>query len=331
MNTNNFLIPEAKYNSILWILETFILPVLSIALMGFQIFYPTNTDKSLILSIAIIIFLFCYILWMHQRRLHRYAISGVYMHAVVHIMRDFLARLRINSENASINATINDEFKKTIEDCLNLISEFFTLISRHRCSVCLKELSKLYVDEAYTNEIKTTEVYIIKTLARNQLSKIERDKVSDDFNHILDDNTDFENIFNLGDNYFFSNNLVKLWEEGKYKNSTLLMLDKKKDIRPHKEKYWVFSKWVWPLNYKSTMVFPIRFLEKNEYFGFLCVDAKKENTFRFRYDIYFGANFADLFHTFLTQYYFLTDADRSPRAHRKRNSTPTRRGKNEKV
>lgn len=134
--------------------------------------------------------------------------------------------------------------------------------------------------------------------------------------HRLFDNTDFYNLFfGLDDceNYYFSNNLIDEHLSKRYKNSSFKYYGE-----PTYKKY-LFGIWCekWPLDYRSTFVFPIRYIpsydppnpddkEVNkdwQYYGFLCIDCNRKGIFDIRHQNDIGAAFADILYLFISQVY----------------------------
>jgi len=138
--------------------------------------------------------------------------------------------------------------------------------------------------------------------------------------HKLDENTDFYNLwYPTRTGYlrvYRCNNLVSIYKKGQYKNSSF-----KTHGKPIIKKIlWLpFLKKVikWTLPYKSTIVFPIRYVfdftlsedDRNiatntkhwVYWGFLCIDCKSRNVFDPIYTPELGAAFADLLYTLFFQ------------------------------
>jgi len=239
-------------------------------------------------AVFIIICLSGYIVYIHHfEKLYRYAICGRYFHTVNHYTRDFFARLNKNIHENKISANIEDDFDKIIQINLDTISEFFTLLCRTKCNVCLKEI---------------TQDKTITTIARDKYSESERLKYGNgSFIHKLEDNTDFEIAFYGKDsrwnNCFLCNDLEQLWLKGEYKNSRFL----EAEMEPKEKNGKVID---WPLPYKSCMVFPVRYYKKNHphcCIAFLCIDSGRKNVFKFRYQDTIGSAFADVFYTLITQ------------------------------
>jgi hypothetical protein len=229
-------------------------------------------------------------------------------------MQNNLAKLHSNIANNTINKDeVKKDFINTIQSCLNAISEFFTYICGTKCAVCVKGI---YFD-------KEAEA-ITKTLARDDISKSVRGKFdlakdidNKEIIHNIKDSTAFNYLtsgktFN-GKDYFSCNNLIQLYKDGKYKNTTLNI----SEVGEPETDYYIklgenhkfFKYFKWTLPYKSTMVFPIKSdeIKKGEnYFasGFLCIDANRKNIFNFAYQTGFGTAFSKLFYLFITQYYF---------------------------
>lgn len=121
---------------------------------------------------------------------------------------------------------------------------------------------------------------------------------------LIKDNTAFdiyrdEKSFHA-DQFFASNNLPSLWRRNKYKNESLITYGDPLCIQIAARVIAVLQ---WPLPYRSTMVFPIRFRDDaaqlETFYGFVCVDAPSKNAFHFRTAAHLGAVVADSICTLL--------------------------------
>jgi len=132
--------------------------------------------------------------------------------------------------------------------------------------------------------------------------------------HLLDDNTDFKSLWyrEVGAiRYFLSNDLVELYRDGKYENSSFEEVG-----TPTVTCHWQGFRFVknWNLPYKSTIVLPIRYIPDNQigedingdhkeyrFWGFLCVDCNSKNVFDKIYSPELGGAFADVLYMLFSQ------------------------------
>lgn len=245
-------------------------------------YYQGSSDArstEIAFCITILIMLFAcsiHIYTFYKKKMHLYIEIGSYMHHIGHIMRDSISNLEYECKCGTINQNIFEkEFKSLLDEILGVISKLFTLVTNTNCAVSIKVL----------NEDKT-----IKTYIRDSYSRIERRTVDEaQVEHTLEGNTDFDNLFFSKegcDRFFICNDLPKLWKKGYYKSTSFAAIRRDPKVIPIGS-YRIICEW--PLNYKSTMVFPIRWILNSippdnldvssdgwRYFGFLCIDSRKK-------------------------------------------------------
>lgn len=282
--------------------------------------------------ISLVTIVLCYIGFHSRKRYNYYARCGTYYHQVAHIFRDSLAQLQDNGNLYNSEEAGRDAFISILEQALDSISEMLTFSIGKKCSVSFKEIKrtspeppapqnshskkkkkKKKVDASKETIDEETTTTII-TLARDRGSRqtrintLERGAPSP---HAVENNTDFHQLFskidNMGSSFFACNDLKKLWCQNGYSNSSFLIYGEPTFIPLLEYKYITR----WPLPYKSTMVFPVRYDPKDKtkiprHCGFLCFDSPHKNAFNLDKMPDIGASFADLFYIFITQYYSIT-------------------------
>ena len=166
---------------------------------------------------------------------------------------------------------------------------------------------------------------------RDDISTRSRKDIDDKrHSHNLKENTDFSSlVFGLNGctRYFFCNNLPRLWAQGKYNNTSFNVKKDKVKYFPIGNKKLISH---WPLEYKSTIVMPIRYIENFippdenaeshikegwEHWGFLCIDSSKTNVFNIRYSADIAAAFADALFMFISQVDYVIDNYTQPNQH----------------
>jgi hypothetical protein len=295
--------------STLFTLFSGVCSIFGLFLVIYPLFYPQESQQGfqrLLVDgflITLILGLISYTFYFHWRKQYLYSLSGVYFHHVSHVMRDYLGQIQKGLQENNIESnTIENEFKKVITECLDAVADLFTTVSGARCSVTYKELN-------ITNKSSYHE-YELNTYSRDKYSAKSRNKNDKSTTkHLLTENTDFDNLFFGKENchhYYFCNDLPTEWRIGKYKNSSFNIYG-----NPTQSKFltWRLN---WPLAYKSTLVFPIRYIPSSEspileektinanwkYWGFLCIDCSRKNIFDIRHQNDIGAAFADIFYIF---------------------------------
>jgi hypothetical protein len=140
---------------------------------------------------------------------------------------------------------------------LSGVADVYGSLTGVKCRLCIKGMQG--------QEGDNVEEWI-KTFLRD--SGVE----TDDKPHSVKENTDFQAIIWENESYWFSNDLMKLAENGKYTNSSL----------------------DWPSKYLSTIVWPIRSTGPEGIIGFLCLDSLATNVFIEERDVHIGFAFVDL-------------------------------------
>ena len=213
-----------------------------------------------------------------RRKLHRFANSTIYIHYINHVIRDGLASF----ENKNFSDV--EEISQTVIDS---IADCYSLLVGKRCRCTLKELN---------------DDLSVKTVIRDSIAKKRQPtcETQDKGEHLIEDNTDFYNLWYSLEGcsrYFFSNDLIKLFKKGTYKNSSFKILNKPQLIPLGL--FTIVSKWTLP--YKSTIVLPIRYFSEFQppvepkirdtqnvhkydyhhwkFWGFLCIDCNWKNVF----------------------------------------------------
>ncbi|MCL1939827.1 MAG: hypothetical protein FWG04_04105 [Desulfovibrionaceae bacterium] len=282
---------------------------------------PFSDDAKLfaLFLIILIVVLLAYIYYYHITKPYKYAICSSYMHQVNHILRDHLAKVEEAFKSGSLNRkTEGENFISTMEQCLTITANMFDVLTGRRCGVAYKQL---ILDDKHPRPY-------LKTVARDYRTRDHRKYTAEEGTiHCIDDNTDFYDLFfgkNQCSNYFFENNLPKLWKKGlnpsnrPYKNSSFKLAQKEPELYQWGDHLGLQLLKSWPLQYKSAMVFPIRFgsvlrfpphdephAHPMKYSGFLCIDCGSKNVFNDRLQIDLGAALADLFYIFISQYAFI--------------------------
>ncbi|MDR1380677.1 MAG: hypothetical protein LBJ47_04265 [Tannerella sp.] len=237
-----------------------------------------------------------YFLYTYLNRQQRYSFVGIYFHSIIHKQRDCLARIQnIDDNKKKTREEKIEDFMDTLVNTLDDISELFTFITGNKCAVCLKEIRSVSGDEKLR----------IATLARDTNSAIKRKAFENsvktrDYPQYLENSTAFSQIIFKGKNYFLCNDIVKLWIEGNYKNTSLDFEDRTPKIKYSFGKVKAVD---WPLPYKSTLVTPIRHLETSNFIAFLCIDAGYIDVFDFSYrQLDLVSAISDLLYIFITQF-----------------------------
>jgi hypothetical protein len=162
--------------------------------------------------------------------------------------------------------------------CTN-IAHIFTIVTSHKCSVCIKAIDQR---KSIENQELVMSVF---TLCRDTLNKKRKHPDDDKIVHLIPANTDFKEIFfhidkkHAHGRSFFRNNLPALMD---YTNTSF-------DIwgEPTKTKIPFLRRLRWPLPYKSTIVaaiYPQEPKDDQRLVGFLCVDSNKIRSFKKPYD-----------------------------------------------
>lgn len=192
-------------------------------------------------------------------------------HDILHLIRDCYGDLMEVTEEETYNRPL--AFRKYMTEkvmkMMDSLSENLTEATDYKVRACVKTFDFIRNGEMDKNKMK------LITLARSGQSNV-NNMISEHYNPIpLNENTDFEYIFNINEGYveerahfFIVDDLVKYSKKNEYKNS-----NKK-----------------WKKSYTTTIVMPIRYLKnpgeddgdaepKYDIIGCLCIDSKKKNLF----------------------------------------------------
>lgn len=174
---------------------------------------------------------------------------AVIFHNIIHSHRDLVNKINTDLVLKKPSLAKREEsFRKYLLYFLINIKEIFDLITSDTCNVCIKMI--LESEKNYD--------YNVKTYLRDSISYRNRRDIDNDIeSYPYYKNTAFDCI--LGHehhNFFLSNNLLELEQQGKYRN-----------FNPK-----------WKSNYNACLVVPIRATDRVDYnknIGFLCVDNMK--------------------------------------------------------
>ncbi len=246
-----------------------------------------------------VLFLSAYIVFKEIKNVDRYAQTIFYAHLVNHILRDYLAELQRGHR---------PDPKNILVEVLDSIATCFSIVVGKRCRCSVKQLSADFQ---------------LSTVCRDTMSRTQHGD-SSDIQHSLVENTDFDSIWYAKNGCFRRfqcNDLKKLWRENKYRNSSFKTYGEPESIST----LGVTFVRNWNLPYKSTIVWPIRFVPDykiwpptsasegqsaradnapkvpQELWGFLCVDCNSRGVFDSTYCPELGAAFADALYTLFTQ------------------------------
>jgi hypothetical protein len=225
---------------------------------------------------------------------YRYARRASYaetlrpLHVAVHALHDGWPTVPTMSQN---------EFERHIQDILDAVAQAFSIATRTTCRACVKVIS---VDPSAPSldsldRDRRARHLLVRTLIRDSVSQIPGKDTTADF---LTENEDFHQVFlEPSRRVFFENDLVARRKKGHYSNS-------------HFPSDFDASKDPWPLQYRSTMVWPIKMLgqssnlhDDHEILGFLCVDSPSKNVFVERYDFEAGALVTDALYMFMKAFF----------------------------
>lgn len=274
-------------------LFSFLGALCSIAAIGLFFVGEISADLKMVLALSylliIVVLLLLRIAITDTRKLHRYSDAAVHLHYVVHRTRNHLARLRVDA---------SADLGEALLDIVNSAATAFSLVVGKQCRVCIKEV---HSDETVTTVVRDS-LFSEENSAPNRIV------------HTLEKNTDFINVWYGKDGcrrYFLENDLQRLWKAHKYKNSSFEEVGEPA-LLP-------FGKVSWKLPYKSTAVFPIRYIHDARnwpptqssvrapattsdphVWGFLCVDCAHSGVFKLPYIVELGGAFADALYIMLT-------------------------------
>jgi len=246
--------------------------------------FTTSLLLIFFLVYFVILLLFLILFTFKYSRKARYSEATKCVHNALHISRN--AYHYLDWCNSPVKDSVhfdNERFNKYMTDALSSACMAFTLVTGVRCRTSIKVIGQTADQQLY-----------VTTLARDTVSSNEcahKDRNESPEKHLILSNTDFHLIMQDMLPYFFSNDLPNY---PNYSNTSI------NDYAPSKG-----SKWTLP--YKSTIVFPIRYVwtkeevsnfavdnEKNnkDIYGFLTVDCSSKEVFE-SYDVDMGAALAD--------------------------------------
>jgi hypothetical protein len=221
--------------------------------------------------------------WHKVERKARIAEASHHIHKAFHHLRD------AGYVKATIRTTDSVQFREDVRASVDAMTNAFSLVSGAKCRMCIK---KLEIQRQQGGEDSVQRSFLVSDRFRsgNEPQRAARSVVD-----LVDLNTDFSSILNEEIDVFFSNDLVKLYREGKYRNS-----------------HWDGL----PTNpsYRSTIVWPIRKIgghplsipnyeptgnELQVQYGYVCLDSKTTDAFDEQSDVQLGSAYADTLFTVL--------------------------------
>lgn len=217
-------------------------------------------------------------------------------HEILHLIRDCYGDLMEVIEDETYKRPM--PFRKYITEkvmkMMDLLSRNLSEATGYKVRACIKTFDFIRDGEMDKNKMK------LITLARSGQSNV-NNMISEHYNPIpLNENTDFEYIFNINEGYveervhfFIVDDLVKYSQKEEYKNS-----NKK-----------------WKKSYTTTIVMPIRYLRnpsedeeeavpQYDIIGCLCIDSKKKNLFAIEkrgFVIEYLKGIADILYVYLNE------------------------------
>lgn len=217
-------------------------------------------------------------------------------HGILHLIRDSYGDLMEVMEDETYNRPI--QFRKYMTEkamkMMDLLSKNLSEATGFKVRACIKTFDFIRDGEIDKNKMK------LITLARSGQSNV-NNMIGEHYKPIpLNENTDFEYIFNIDEGYieerihfFVVDDLVKYSRKHEYKNS-----NKK-----------------WKKYYTTTIVMPIRYLinpsedgekafPQYDIIGYLCVDSKKKNLFAIEnrgFVIEYLKGIADILYVYLNE------------------------------
>lgn len=217
--------------------------------------------------------------YVRQERWARYAEGSQVMEEAMRELKVATDRLLYANEK-----TDREKFLILLQDSLGNFARAFSLVTGTACRASIKEF---YTDEVLTpgprrgTEPEAKEVLLVATMLRHTAK--ESQSVADEEADLLDDNSDFVEILTTY-RPFHSNDLGKLFLNGKYRNSHW-----SEDLRSTK-RFPYRSTIVWPVEVEPPVGEAVE--APDRVVAFLCVDSQKTRAFEHRTDIAFGGVFA---------------------------------------
>ena len=192
-------------------------------------------------------------------------------HDILHLIRDCYGDLMeiIDEETYDRPLAFRKYMTEKVMKMMDSISGNLTEATGYKVRACVKTFDFIRDGETDKNKMK------LITLARSGRSNV-NNMISEHYNPILlNENTDFEYIFNINEGYveervhfFMVDDLIEYSRKNEYKNSNAK----------------------WKKSYLTTIVMPIRYLKspgendkevepKYDIIGCLCIDSKKKKLF----------------------------------------------------
>jgi len=233
------------------------------------LFAPAPANLPEIISVSALVFLLAlciiYIAYREISAKHRFSEYVIYSHYVNHISRDYMNAPDEKKESSVI-----------LEDITDKVAEIFSITCGKKCYCTIKSVtdnSEVY--ELFTDRLSSADKTPIPI---NKFSSLLS---------IIDGKTP---------RYYICDDVFGAFKLHKYKHPKL---------EDYQLENSIWGKRGWPLQFKSTLVLPIRYfdndnMETPQYLGFLCVDCKSKNAFDHRYHPEMAAAFADLIYILLS-------------------------------
>lgn len=271
--------------------------VLTVAFLIFDVF-RSSRSTTLITLVSLMSAMFA-ALWVwvivgefrHKRNL-RYASAVPDWHQALHDLRD-AAFLRTEGDQHS------EALIEKLTESITAFGRAFNTVTGTTVNACVKQLETHTTDPSRDEDTRQHSMYdmFVTEVCRNKGSTKWR---SSDPNHRdwINRNTDFTIIFKQQNNHFFSNDLSK---EDPYDNSHFSseMLKTKK--------YPYYSTIIWPIRKKILDPEVSKRIgashEDEDLIGFLCIDSKRKNVFKYDFDFWMGAAYADILYPLLKPWF----------------------------
>lgn len=217
-------------------------------------------------------------------------------HEILHLIRDCygdLMEVTIEDETYKRPILFRKYMTENVMKMMDVLSRNLSEATGYKVRACVKTFDFIRDGEMDKNKMK------LITLARSGRSNV-NNMVSEHYHPILlNENTDFEYIFNINEGYveervhfFIVDDLIKYSKKEEYRNS-----NKK-----------------WKKTYTTTIVMPIRYLKnpseddeavpQYDIIGYLCIDSKKKNLFAIEnrgFVIEYLKGIADILYVYLNE------------------------------
>lgn len=221
---------------------------------------------------------FLLVRYMRQERWARYSEGQLIMERAQRRLKEATDRLLYGEGGNAL-------FFQNLQDSVTAFSEAYTLVTGTRCRASLKEV---YAESVIPAPMKRGEVadpvdvLLAATILRGDPDATP--PISQEAAVLVSENSDFQDVFERAIP-FFSNDLPKMWAEGKYRNSHW-----SDDLRSSK-RFPYRSSIVWPIEVAPAPgVQPAQ--TKERVIAFLCVDSERRGAFIQRADVAFGSVYA---------------------------------------